>query len=346
MDGKCTPSLYRAGLILALLACGFPGLLNLGKAASAVETKASATSEPVILRLAHEAAIGHPTDLASRELADLVYTQSQGKVKLEILGNVRFVQESELINQVAAGELDLAVVSTGIPPSYNSALGLLDLPYLFSSANQAYQVWDGEPGEVVLKQFVNSGLVGICYWDYGSHLLTTSDRPVENLEDLKGLRIQVMPNPVNLEFFGFLHTKPTPLPWDEVIPAFEEGIIEAEENSVPMIYWNHLQKYQHYLILTQHCYSPYIVLTGPAMRRKLSDSDYQWVLELIRTERIKQRQLIQEQTTRYLKTLQDHGMKIITPDTKRLRELGREFSRNQLNRFNPQIANYFKGYLQ
>lgn len=346
MDGKCTPSLYYSWLILALVACGVSGLATLGKTASEVKNVTSIAPEPVILRLAHEVPTGHPNDLAARELADLIYAQSKGKIKLEILGNMQFVQESELMNQVSAGKLDFAVVSTGISPSYNSALGLLDLPYLFASSDQAYQAWDGEPGQAILKQFQNPGLIGVCYWDNGLRSLTTQNRPVEKPEDLAGLQIRVMENPVYLEFFNFLHAKPTPLPWEEVIPAFEQGIIEAEENSVPIIYWNHLQKYQRYLILTQHCYSPFIVLTGPSLRRKLSGSDYEWVLALFRNERFKQRQLIQEQTTRYLKILQDGGMRILTPDVKRFRELGREFSRNQLNHFSPQFVDYFKGYLQ
>lgn len=345
MDGKGPSSLYYRWLILALIACGVSGLVASGKTTSEVKNE-TISSQPVILQLAHEAPIGHPTDLAARELAAFIDAQSKGKIRLKILGNIQFVQESELINQVSAGKLDFAVVSTEISPSYNSALGLLDLPYLFNSSDQAYRAWDGEPGQAVLKQFHHPELIGICYWDNGLRSLTTVNRPVEKPEDLAGLQIRVMQNPVYLEFFNYLHAKPTPLSWEEVIPAFEQGIIEAEENSIPTIYWNHLQKYQRYLILTQHCYAPYIVLTGPSLRRKLSGSDYEWVLALFRNERLKQRQLMQEQTARYLKILQDNGMRVITPDIKRFRELGREFSRNQLSRFSPQFVDYFKGYLQ
>jgi TRAP-type transport system periplasmic protein len=259
---------------------------------------------------------------------------------------MQFGQEIELINMVQSGKLDFAIVSAGPLSTYDPIVDILELPYLFTSEDQANQALDAEPGQAVLKSLTNSGLVGICYWENGLRSLTSKSRPVQRPDDLKDLHIRVMQNQLYVSFFSKLGAIPTPMAWGEVIPAFKSGIIEAQENPIPIIYQYNLGKYQPYLILTEHTYDPHIVLTSNWLRQKLTVDEINLVYSIFQNARLRQRRLVAEQNTGYLDLLKKRGMKIIKPNIGEFRRVGREFSKEAIKMFEPGIRTYFERYLQ
>lgn len=300
----------------------------------------------VTLQLAHGGPFEHPTNFTALEVAREIFSKTKGKIRLEVFGNMQLGQEIDLVKLVFNGKIDFIVVSTGALTTYNSVVSILDLPYLFNSSQMAYQAWDGEPGQIILKYFRESDLEGICYWENGLRSLTTSNRAVKYPEDLNNLHLRVMQNPVYISFFAKLGAIPTPLAWGEVIPSLQSGIIDSQENPVPIIYLNHLEKYQRYLILTKHSYNPHIVLASPFLTTKLSREEILLIYSIFQNARINQRRLVTEQSTQFLEELKNNGMNIINPDLTEFKKVGKEFSQAMLLKFPSEIRSYFERYLQ
>jgi tripartite ATP-independent transporter DctP family solute receptor len=303
-------------------------------------------SASITLRLAHSVTLDHPTHTASLEVARDICARTGGKIRMDVFGNMQFGQEIDLVKLVIKGKLDFAIVSTGPLPTYNPAVGILDLPYLFATNQLAYQAWDGEPGQAVLRLFKDSGFEGVCYWENGLRSLTTNDHPVMRPEDLRNLHLRVMQNPIYISFFTKLGAIPTPLPWGEVVPSLQSGVITAQENPIPVIYLSHLEKYQRYLNLTQHTYNPHLVLASPYLAAKLSHDEIVAIYSMFQNARIRQRRRVTDQSVQYLEILKSNGMKIIKPDLTEFKKVGREFSREAILNFPAQIRSLFERYLR
>jgi tripartite ATP-independent transporter DctP family solute receptor len=329
-----------------MMALIFLGILN-GPLLNAFNDSTPAFGNTtVLLRLAHCVTANHPTHIVTEEIAKELYQKTGGRVRMEIYGNMQFGQEIELAKMIRKGKLDLAIVSLGVLFSFDPDSSILELPYLFSSEEQADQVLDGQPGQVILNSLTHNGLIGVCYWGNGFRSITTYNRQVWTPEDLLGIRIRVIQNPIDISFFSDIESIPTPMDWGDVVPALRGGIIEAQESPISVIYLNHLEKYQQYLILTEHIYDCYVVLASTKLQSKLNSGELQLVYSLFQNARFHQRRLIKELNEDYRVKLRESGMKIINPDIENFRRLGRDFSKKAVKDFEPRIRTYFERYLQ
>jgi tripartite ATP-independent transporter DctP family solute receptor len=308
--------------------------------------KQSSEVASVILKLAHSSRPNYPTAIIAQEVAKEIYTKTNGKIRMEVYDNMQYGEEVDLIKLVQQGKLDLTIVSSGLLSNYEVDESVLDLPYLFSSREEAFQALDGEPGQAVLAKLKNYDITGICFWEYGYRSITTKNRPIIHPEDLKHLRLRVIQNPIYLSFFSKLGALATPTAWGEVIPALESGIIEAEENPIPIIYNNHLEDYQQYLILTEHIFNSQVIIYGNSLKTKLTPSQINLVYSIFRNARLRQRHLTSEQSNTYIRLLQEKGMKIIRPNIEEFRQVGRAYSKQALKKFDPLIQELFRRYLQ
>lgn len=299
----------------------------------------------VRLHLAHGVTNAHPTNIAALEVQKEIALRTGNRIQLEIFSNMQFGEEAELVELLQKGRLDICIISTGPLSAYNPDLDILNLPYLFDNRQQAYQAWDGPAGTAILKRFNDAGLNGICYWENGLRSLTTKNTPVITPADLKDMPIRTMENSIYVDFFFYLGALPTPIPWGHVVPSIKAGIIEAQENPIPIIVTNNLENYQHFLILTQHVYNPHLVLFGPSLSEKLTSEEINTLATIFYDFRLKQRQYLLKQEMEGLKILQEKGMIVIEPDLTEFRKLGKEFSKTAITRFAKEIRIYFERYL-
>lgn len=298
------------------------------------------------LNLAHGAPQDHPLNLAVLEVQNELAQSANNQIQLEVFSNMQFGEEAELVEMLCNRRLDLAIISTGPLADYNPDLAILDLPYLFNERIQAYQAWDGEAGAALLSRFEGLELEGLCFWENGLRSLTTKKTPVYTPDNLKDIHIRTMENIIYVDFFSYLGALPTPMPWGQVAPSLQADIIEAQENPIPIIVTNKLEKYQHFLILTKHVYNPFIVLAGPSIRTKLTRNQINLVKQIFYDLRVKQRQYVVEQEITGIKVLQEKGMVVIEPNLMEFQKLGKDFSKSILSRFSKETRILFERYIE
>ncbi len=106
------------------------------------------------------------------------------------------------------------------------------------------------------------GLVGIAYWELGFRNMTNSKRPITKVEDIAGLKLRVIPSPINLDWVKALDANPTPLPFPEVYGALESKAVDGQENPITVINANKLYEVQKHLAITNHVYNPQSVIVS------------------------------------------------------------------------------------
>ena len=165
-----------------------------------------------------------------------------------------------MLDSMSMGMLDMGIITSGPFVNFSEMMGVLDMPYLFATNEEAYEVLDGEIGQELLGTLEEAGLKGLAYAERGFRNVTTSVRPVNSAADLKGLKLRVMENEVYTATFKALDVNAVPMAWAEALTAMQQGTIEGQENPVNVMYSYKLWEYgQKYATFDRHSYATAII---------------------------------------------------------------------------------------
>jgi tripartite ATP-independent transporter DctP family solute receptor len=181
----------------------------------------------------------------------------------------------ESIEGVQLGTLDLTLTSTGPIPNFVPEVAILDIPFLFRDYAQARAVLDGSIGQEMLQKFPPKGIVALAWAENGFRHMTNSKRAVNGPDDLKGLKMRTMENPIHIQAYKQFGILPTPMAFTEVYTALQQGTVDGQENPLSVITAAKLDQVQKNLTLTGHVYSPALILMNKGKWDKLSAADKQ-----------------------------------------------------------------------
>lgn len=197
---------------------------------------------------------GHNLTKAERMFGDLVEKRTGGRVKVELFPNAVLGGGREALEAVRSGIQTMVDAALAPVVAYEPSFGVLNLPYLFDSREEWYELLDGPLGQELLAKLEKNGLVGLGFPENGIRHITNNVRPITRPEDLKGIKIRIMENPVHRETFAALGALPAPIPWTELYTSLQQHVVDAQENPVVNIYASKLYEPQKYLSLTGHFY--------------------------------------------------------------------------------------------
>ncbi len=293
-------------LLLLLTACGGGG----NKPAA----DAGGSDGQIVLQASHSLSATHPYHLGLEKYAEEVAKKTDGKVKIDIFHSGQLGNERDNIEGLQLGTLDIAVSSTGPVGTFEPTFQILDLPYLFTTGEEADKVLDGEIGDEILAKLDAIGVKGAAFWENGFRNLTNSVRPVNSVADMKGLKIRTMQNEVQMEAYKALGTDPTPMAYSEVFTSLQQKVLDGQENPLPVIYNDKLYEVQENLALTKVIYSPAMLLISNKTFEKVDEETAKILVETAKEVAAYQKGLIREQEAEQLKLLEEAGMKITEPD--------------------------------
>jgi len=270
---------------------------------------------------AHTTTQDHPYTLGMVRFAQLVRERTSGRVDIRIHHSRQLGDERQVVEGLQLGTVHLAVSSTGPLGGFVPDINVLDLPFLFRDASHAYKVLDGDIGRGLLEKFEAVGIKGLAFWENGFRHITTAKKPITRPTDLKGLKIRVMENRVHQAAFRQLGADATPMAWGEVFTSLQQGLLDAQENPIPIVSTFKLYEVQKFLALTGHVYSPAPVLLSKKSWDRMP-SDIQKILLDTAVEVAKiQRQLNRTQEQKQLGELKAKGMTVVEePDRAAFRE--------------------------
>jgi len=266
---------------------------------------------------------GHPLEMGARKLSEVVSERSGGKIRIKVFAGGVLGGDQQTISAVQGGTIEMTVLNSGILAAQVPAFAVYDFPFLFGNATEADAVVDGEFGKAMHAKLEEQGIVGLAYWELGFRNMTNNERPIHKVEDIAGLKLRVIPNPINLDWVQALGANPVPLPWPEVYTALEQRAVDGQENPVSVIKANNLNEVQKYLTLTRHVYNPQSVIISKKVWDTFSAEEKTLLAEAAVEVAKYQRQITRDQEGGALEALKKKGMTVTElpePEMAKLRE--------------------------
>lgn len=257
--------------LLALMVSGCGG--DTKKPAAPAAAPAAPT---IVLKLAETHPPDYPTTMGDKKFAELVTERSKGRIKVEVYPSSQLGEEKAAIEQVQLGALAFTRVSSAPLAEFNKPLGVFSLPYIFDNSAHMWKYLESADAAKLLDGLQASKFVGLCYYDPGARSFYAT-KPLKTLADLKGLKIRVQQNTINMEMIAALGASATPMPYGQVFSALQTGVIDGAENNFPSyLTANHFQVAKNY-IRDGHQRVPEILIMSKVVWDKLSPDDQKLV---------------------------------------------------------------------
>ena len=249
--------------------------------------------------------------IAIDTFAKEVEKRTNGRYKVQTFYNGALGGERESIEAVQLGTQELAFSSTGPVPNFVPETKILDVPFLFRDKAHARAVLDGPIGQELLGKFDSKGFKALAWAENGFRHMTNSKRSVKSPEDLKGLKMRTMENPVHIAAYKSFGIITTPMAFPEVFTALQQGTVDGQENPLSVIISAKFDQVQKHLSLTGHVYSPAIFVMNKATFDKLSAADKQAFIDAAKEGTRANRARVDEDDAKGVADLRAKGMTVV-----------------------------------
>jgi tripartite ATP-independent transporter DctP family solute receptor len=206
-------------------------------------------------------------------MAKEVEQRSNGRYKIQTYYASALGGEREATEAVQMGTQELTWTSTGPIPNFVPEAKIFDVPFLFRDYAHARAVLDGPIGQDMLTKFDSKGIKALAWGENGFRHMTNNKRAINGPEDLRGLKMRTMENPVHIQAYKGFGIIPTPMAFGEVFTALQQGTVDGQENPLSVISSNKFDQVQKYMTLTGHVYSAGVFLMSKSIFDKLPEAD-------------------------------------------------------------------------
>jgi len=283
------------------------GLIACALAACALAAGAQDIQDRVI-KFGHLNNADHPVSFGVKRFAELVAQKSGGKLKVAEFPSSTLGNEMQQQSALQGGVQEMSAPATTSLAGIVKEFGLIDFPFAVASYDEADALLDGPFGQTLIARLPEKGLVALGYWDLGFRNVTNSKRAITKPEDLDGLKLRVIPNPVFLETFKALKANPVPMPFAELYGALESHAVDGQENPFSVILSNKFFEVQKYVSATRHVYAANILLVSKKFWDRLSPAEQKILKDAANESRAYQRQVSRAAAQRAVGELQAKGM--------------------------------------
>ena len=280
--------------------------------AAAVAVTPWAQAQEKTIKFATQNPKGHPIVMGLEKFKELVESRSAGKIKVNLFPGGALGSDQANVAALQGGTLEMVSMNSGILANQVKEFAIFDFPFMFGGEVEADAVLDGSFGKKMHAMLNDKGLIGLAYFELGFRQITNSKRAITKVEDLEGLKLRVIPNPINVDWVKALGANPTPLPFPEVYSALEQRAIDGQENPETVIAANKFYEVQKHIVISNHQYNPQSVLISKKFWDGLS-ADQQKLIALAALDAAKyQRAQARGAVSSALDTLKKNGMQVST----------------------------------
>ena len=191
---------------------------------------APAAAQTVTLRAAHTAAATEPYQIGLQSFADaLAKSPAAAALKVEIFPNAQLGDEGSVLKSLQSGAIAITVPSNAPMAEFVPEMHLFDLPFLFRDREHFYHVLDGPVGARMAPYADAKGFTLLGYYEAGIRNVLNSVKPINTLEDFKGMKVRVIPSSINLDTFRALGANPVPIQYSQLYVALQNKTVDAAE---------------------------------------------------------------------------------------------------------------------
>ncbi|AFC27347.1 TRAP dicarboxylate transporter subunit DctP [Paenibacillus mucilaginosus 3016] len=283
-------TLKKTVTVLSALAIAGGLLAGCGakETAGGTEGEKKAEGKKYTFRLADTHPADYPTVIGDKKFAELVNERTNGRIKIDVFPGAQLGEEKAVLEQVQLGAIEFTRVSSGPLGEFSKGFGVFSLPYVFDSDQHLWKFLESEAGNKMLDSLEGAKMKGLAYYSSGARSFY-SRKPIASLADLKGQKIRVIQNKINIDLVAALGGSATPMPYGEVFSSLQTGVIDAAENNFPSYQSSNHFEVAKNMILDGHQRVPEVLLISQTAWNKLGEEDRkilkQAALDSVKTQR-------------------------------------------------------------
>ena len=267
----------------------------------------------MVLKASDVHPLGYPTVEAVMRMGKKLEAATNGRLTVQMFPSMQLGGEKEMIEQAQLGALAFARVSVGVMGPIVPELNVFNLPFMFRDDKHAEKVMDGAIGDEMLKKITDhptANLIGICWMSGGTRNVYNSKRPIKTVDDLKGLKIRMIGNPVFVESMNALGGNGVSMGFDQLVNALQTGIVDGAENNEPSYANGQHFRHAKYYSYTGHLILPEILVMSKKVWQSLSKEDQDLIVKVAKEAQQEQRGLWAEMVTKSIAQMKEAGSEI------------------------------------
>jgi len=287
------------------------GLLVLAMGAGNVSPASAQTK--VVLKATDVHPLGYPTVEAVVRMGKKLEDATNGRLSIQMYPSMQLGGEKEMIEQAQVGALQIARISVGPMGPIVPELNVFNLPFMFRDNGHMEKVIDGAIGEELLQKLTDhptAGLIGLCWMNAGSRNVYNSKHPIKAVEDLKGLKIRMMGNPVFVDSMNAMGGNGIAMGYDQLINALQTGVVDGAENNEPSYATGQHYRHAKYYSMTGHLMIPEILVFSKRTWQTLSKDDQALIIKFAKEAQQEQRGLWYEMEKKSLSQMKEAGAQV------------------------------------
>lgn len=278
----------------------------------ALAALATQTAQAETLRLAHGLADNHPVHKAMVRFAALAQEKTKGEIEIKVFPNGTLGGERETLEQVQNGVLELTKASASPLETFAPEYKVFNLPFVFRDKDHFFKVLDGQVGANILGASRARGFIGLTFYDAGARSFYAK-KPINSPDDLKGMKIRVQQSPTTIKMIQALGAAPTPMPWGEVYPALQAGVVDGAENNITALTTGRHGEVSKFFSITEHQMVPDVLVISSAKWDSLKKPLQDALRAAAQESSVYQRQLWAEAEKTEAVAAEKMGVKFNTP---------------------------------
>jgi tripartite ATP-independent transporter DctP family solute receptor len=243
---------------------------------ASVTARRTIAADKTVLKASDVHPEGYPTVEAVENLGKKLEEATKGQLSVQMYASMQLGGEKETIEQTQLGAIQFVRCSVGTLGPVVDDINIFNLPFVFRDVAHMRKVVDGQVGQDLLDKVTGhptANLIGLCWMDAGARSFYTIKKPVHAIEDLKGLKIRVIGNPMFVDMANALGANGVAMGYDQVFSALQTGVIDGAENNPPsFVFDNHYQAAKFYTD-SQHLIIPEMLVYSKLAWNKLTADD-------------------------------------------------------------------------
>lgn len=247
--------------------------------------------------------------------------ETLGKVKVNIFPSSQLGKEREMMEALKLGSIEAVIITEGTTVNFFAPMGVLGIPFLYPSIDVAWRVMDGSFGQELkeaMRKQTGMRVVGTAapgpFRNFGTN------KPVQKVDDLKGVRIRTMEHPGHQAMVRALGAAPTPIPFGEVYSALKSGVVDGLELPYQAILNMKLNEVISYVIVDGHLFNQTFLLVNDKWFSSLPRDQQAAVLKAGEAAQIAGRGLVHVWEAVGAEELSSKGVKLYYPTAAQAKE--------------------------
>jgi TRAP-type transport system periplasmic protein len=287
-------------------------------------------AKDIQMSVAYSGSPGAEEDLAAKQFEKWIKERTKGQIDVKLFGSEQLGKEVDVVSGLQLGSVDMSIMGTTIHEQAAPKYNIWSAYYIFGSSDEVAHVLNGPIGQKVnVEMLKNKGIRMIGYGLRGPRDLT-SNRPIKDPGDAKGLKIRIPLQPIYVDSWKELGTQPTAIAYGELYMALKQGVVDSQENPLSYIYTPAFYEVQKYVNVTEHQRAFFSYVISEKFFQSLTPELQKVIIQTGKDITVYHNNLQSQMESQWKQKLIDKGMVFVASDQaafkKRLMEIPNKYA--------------------